>query len=170
MKKKSLTQSARSTSSESPRCGLCGSTSKPLTRMPCCGHWICDDEEDYVLFSFARNSCHRNHDRYTLCSHHFHEGHRGRWQDCTKCGNDFDTEMYVYYGTNEYNFEKLENSPSFKPTHCAECGRVIHLGTDGYTIHPNGKYACWKCANNEMRRILASERIGRAKARRTKQR
>src|SRR5690348_6145951 len=92
--------------SASRRCGLCGKTRK-LTRTECCGQWICDDEDQYVLFSYARNSCYRNHDRYTLCSHHFHEGHEGTWQDCPGCRADFPTEMYVYYGTNEYNFEKL---------------------------------------------------------------
>ena len=58
-----------------PRCGLCGSTTKPLTRTACCNQWICNDEDDYVMFSYARNSCHRNHARYTLCSYHHNEGH-----------------------------------------------------------------------------------------------
>jgi hypothetical protein len=41
-----------------PRCGLCGKTKK-LTKTECCGEWICDDEDKYVLFSYARNSCYR---------------------------------------------------------------------------------------------------------------
>ena len=163
MKKTQPRVSARKTFAPTPRCGLCGSTTKPLTRTPCCGNWICDDEEDYVLFSFAHNSCHRNHHRYTLCSSHHNEGHKGRWQDCQKCRKSFETEMYVWYGTNEYNFEKLENPPSFEPTHCAKCGRVIHLGTDGYTRHPNGEYSCEVCGAKEMRRIMAAERQGRKK-------
>ncbi|MBI4673309.1 MAG: hypothetical protein HY741_16785 [Chloroflexi bacterium] len=143
---------------DKPRCGLCGSTRKRLTRTPCCHHWICDDEENYVLFSFARNSCHRNHGRYTLCSSHFNEGHKGRWQDCVKCRAGFNTEMYVWYGTNEYNFEKLENPPTFEPTHCAECGRVIHLGADGYMI--SGKnYYCERCSDKRMRQVIAPERL-----------
>jgi NAD-dependent SIR2 family protein deacetylase len=137
---------------------LCGSTTKRLTRTSCCGNWICDDEDRYVLFSYARNSCHRNHDRYTLCSFHYNERHKGRWQDCEKCRENFRTETYVWYGTNEYNFEKLESPPSFEPTHCAECGRVIHLGTDGYTLHPGGTYSCEVCGAKMMRRLLASER------------
>lgn len=32
------------------QCGLCGST-KNLTKTECCGNWICDDEDEYVLFS-----------------------------------------------------------------------------------------------------------------------
>lgn len=139
------------------RCGLCGSTAKRLTKTPCCNNWICDDEENYVLFSFAHNSCHRNHDRYTLCSSHYHEGHKGRWQECKKCRENFETEMYVWYGTNEYNFEKLENPPAFEPTHCVSCGRVIHLGTDGYMRSREG-YFCEKCAARERRKMIAAER------------
>ena len=67
-----------------PKCGLCEKTSH-LTKTACCGQWICDDEDQYVLFSFAQNSCHRNHDRFTLCSYHYHEGHGGKWQDCPEC-------------------------------------------------------------------------------------
>jgi hypothetical protein len=57
------------------RCGLCGKKGK-LTRTDCCGQWICDDEDKYVMFSYARNSCHRNHRRYTLCGYH----HTCFWQ------------------------------------------------------------------------------------------
>jgi hypothetical protein len=59
-----------------PRCGLCGKRGK-LTKTECCDQWICDDTENYVLFSYARNSCARNHGRYTLCAHHYNEGHQG---------------------------------------------------------------------------------------------
>jgi hypothetical protein len=160
MKKTVSRVSALKPSRSQRRCGLCGSTTKRLTRTDCCGNWICDDEDQYVLFSFATNSCHRNHDRYTLCSYHYNEGHKGRWQDCPKCRNDFETEMYVWYGTNEYNFEKLMNPPAFEPTHCAGCGRVIRLGTDGYMLEPNGDYLCERCSAKEMRRVMAAERIG----------
>ena len=60
----------------------------------------------------ARNSCHRNHRRYTLCAFHHGEGHPGDWQTCPKCRKSFPTEIYVRYGTNEYNFVKLENPPA----------------------------------------------------------
>ena len=52
--------------------------------------------------------------------------------------------MYVYYGTNEHNFEKLENPPAYEPTHCGGCGRVIVLGTDGSSVGPEG-YRCEEC-------------------------
>lgn len=62
--------------------------------------------------------------------------------------------MVVWYGTNEYNFEKLPNPPSFEPTRCAKCGAVIHLGADGYTISGN---ECWceVCAEKEMEKTIA---------------
>src|SRR5438094_4192996 len=116
-----------------PRCGLCGKT-KNLTRTECCGNWICDDEHKYVMFSYARNSCHRNHSRYTLCAYHFNEGHAGSWKTCATCRSSFETEIYVWYATNEHNFEKLENPPAYEPTNCSGCGAIIRLGTDGYSM------------------------------------
>ena len=129
--------------SRAPRCGLCGAT-KNLTKTECCGEWICDDEHKYRLFSYARNSCYRNHDRFTLCGSHFTEEHPGDWKDCRKCRKDVETEMYVYYGTNEYNFEVLENPPEYEPTRCAECGSVIVLGDGGYSRSASG-YRCGNC-------------------------
>jgi hypothetical protein len=135
-----------------PRCGLCGKTTR-LTKTECCNQWICDDEDKYVMFSYARNSCSRNHRRFTLCGYHDAEGHEGRWQDCTKCRESFETEMYVYYGTNEYNFVKLENPPAFEPTHCTRCGHVISLAEDGYSILGE-EYLCEACAEARFRSML----------------
>jgi hypothetical protein len=125
------------------RCGLCGKTRK-LTKTECCGQWICDDEDSYVLFSYARNSCSRNHRRFTLCGYHFNEGHAGTWQTCGSCRADITTEMYVYFGTNEYNFEKLADPPAYEPTHCSSCNRVIKLAKEAYSITSKG-YACSRC-------------------------
>jgi hypothetical protein len=133
----------RSASPDEPRCGLCGAT-QSLIRTECCGQWICDDEHTYQLFSYARNSCSRNHRRYTLCGHHFDEEHPGRWQDCAKCRADMEPEMYVYFGTNEYNFEVLENPPDYEPTHCSACGQVIVLADGGYS-HSRDGYLCGPC-------------------------
>ena len=141
---------------DKPRCGLCGKT-KNLVRTDCCGNWICDDEDKYVLFSYARNSCHRNHGRYTLCAHHHNEGHKGDWKECPKCRKSFDTEMYVWYGTNEYNFEKLPDPPSYEPTKCAECGEVIHLGTETFTQLRN-EYWCEECTDKKLEERSRSRR------------
>jgi len=127
-----------------PKCGLCGKTTN-LTKTPCCDQWICDDEANYKLFSYERNSCYRNHSRYTLCGNHYVNNHTGHWKDCEECKEDVETELYVYYGTNEYNFEKLKNPPTFKPTKCVKCGTRIHLGQEGYSVK-EGKYWCARCA------------------------
>ena len=112
-----------------PRCGLCGKTRK-LTKTFCCDHWICDDSDTYVMFSYARNSCWRNHDRYTLCAYHYHEGHTGTWQTCKTCRESFDIEDYVDMATNEYNFE------SSKPT---------ELSADEMCGMREGDYSCsWR--------------------------
>ena len=100
-------------------CGLCGKT-KNLIKTPCCDNWICDDESEYVLFSYDTNSCYRNHDRYTLCSYHYHNEHPGNWQNCERCKDDFEIENYVDYGTSDFNFEKLANPPKISIT-CANC-------------------------------------------------
>lgn len=130
--------------SKNSKCGLCNKKKK-LIKTPCCNNWICDDEDKYIIFSFARNSCYRNHDRFTLCSYHCHEEHLGNWKTCKKCKESFETEMYVWYGTNEFNFEKLINPPKYKPTKCANCQVVIKLGEDGYCLAPDGKYSCERC-------------------------
>jgi hypothetical protein len=142
--------------SDRKSCGLCGATDN-LTKTECCGQWICDDEDQYVLFSYARNSCSRNHRRFTLCGHHCTEGHEGRWQDCSKCRDEIETEMYVYYGTNEYNFEKLPNPPAFEPTCCSQCGKAIDLGGGGYSRSGKG-YTCMDCLSPELKAFMTGRR------------
>ena len=128
--------------SEKQCCGICGSSRKKLIRTKCCNNWICDDQEDYVLFSYARNSCFRNHQRYTLCAVHFNEGHQGRWQDCKKCLKMFSVEMYNWYGANEYNFERLDKLLPFTPIRCGQCGVIIFESRDDYSILPDDTYRC----------------------------
>jgi hypothetical protein len=143
IKETKKTDASRKKAADLPKCGLCGKTKK-LTKTECCGQWICDDEDKYVMFSYARNSCHRNHGRYTLCSYHFNEEHSGNWKDCPECRSSFETEMYVWYGTNGYNFEKLENPPEYKPTRCSSCNEVIVLSEDAYSRKDN-EYFCENC-------------------------
>lgn len=136
---------------EQKACGLCGKRTK-LVRTECCGQWICDDEDNYVLFSYARTSCYRNHRRYTLCGSHFAEGHEGPWQTCPHCRDAFKPEMFVWYGTNEYNFEKLPNPPAFEPTHCDGCGAVVSLVMGGYSEGPEG-LLCAECSERRFARL-----------------
>ena len=135
------------------RCGLCGKSGR-LIRTECCGQWICDDEDSYQMFSYARNSCSRNHSRYTLCGFHHVEGHEGRWQDCSVCRNEFETEIFVYYGTNEYNFERLANPPKYAPTLCSKCGSRIALGEGGYS-QKGDEYWCVACSDTGLRHFFA---------------
>ena len=131
------------------KCGLCGK-SRNLTKTDCCDNWICDDEHKYVIFSYARNSCHRNHSRYTLCAYHRTEEHDGDWKECAQCRRSFETEIYVWYGTNQYNFEKLPNPPAYKPTKCSQCGVIIVLSEDEYSSLGK-EYFCGKCTQKRMR-------------------
>jgi DNA-directed RNA polymerase subunit RPC12/RpoP len=53
--------------------------------------------------------------------------------------------MYVYYGTNEYNFAKLENLPSYEPTRCSKCNSIIVLSEGGYS-RMGDEYFCIRCS------------------------
>jgi hypothetical protein len=136
-------KSGKNRKEQKRKCSICGKTQK-LIKTSCCNHWICDDSENYVMSSYANNSCYRNHDRYTLCSFHHNEGHAGDWKTCPECRKDFETEMYVWYGTNQYNVEKLPNPPKFEPTNCAKCNKIIHLGEENHT-RAGSQYYCDKC-------------------------
>jgi len=124
-------------------CGLCGKTRK-LTKTDCCNQPICDDEDKYEMFSFSRVSCHRNHDRYTLCSYHHNNSHEGDWQTCEKCKEDIEAEMINWYGTNDYNFVKMKNPPSFVPHKCVRCGHEINMGEESH-MGFGDKLVCCNC-------------------------
>src|ERR1051325_9950962 len=143
------------------RCGLCGKTEK-LTRTPCCGNWICDDENQYVPFSYERSSCFRNHTMFTVCGFHHQQGHKGRWQDCAQCREDGPLELYVHHATNEYNFEKLPNPPPFEPTHCHRCSVRVRLAHDSYSMDRDG-VLCMACgeSKNPSQREGFSRALGR---------
>ncbi len=83
--------------------------------------------------------------RFTLCGYHHNEGHFGDWQTCSDCRTSFETEMYVWYGTNEYNFERLSNPPEYEPALCARCRTRISLAHDAHTRMPNGERLCGSC-------------------------
>lgn len=148
MPSRKATKKATSTKTEkatAKRCGLCGKRTN-LIKTSCCDNWICDDEHKYVAFSYARNSCHRNHRKQTICALHYNEDHSGRWQDCKECREMISTTAeYVWYATNEYNFDKLINPPEFEPIRCSKCDSVIQIGEDGYSV-TSGKFFCEQCS------------------------
>lgn len=53
--------------------------------------------------------------------------------------------MYEYYGTNEFNFERLDERLDYRAQTCADCGAVIELSKGGYAVQPDGKYLCAEC-------------------------
>ena len=83
--------------------------------------------------------------------HHYdhNERHAGIWQSCPKCRDDFPTEIYVWYGTNEYNLEKLVNPPDYAPRTCVGCGTILSLSEDGYSRGPDG-YRCDVCTDKAL--------------------
>lgn len=96
-------------------CGLCGKNRK-LTKTECCDNWICDDEHKYRLFSYALNSCRRNHRRYSICAFHHTEGHNGPWKDCSQCEaenlmDDFPIDESYY--ERKPRVPKVSDSPLF---------------------------------------------------------
>jgi hypothetical protein len=131
-------------------CGLCGKT-KDLTKTLCCDNWICDDTHKYVLFSYATNSCYRNHDRYTLCSYHHHESHPGTWKDCKKCKDEIQPENYLYFATNDFNFEKLANLPKII-IKCVNCGFKSNSMQDFSFQTSNG----WYCDKKKCQKAAIS--------------
>ena len=78
------------------------------------------------------------------------------WKDFEECKEEYETGLYVYFGTNEYNFEKLKNPQRFKPTKCANCSTRIHLGQDGYSIKA-GKYWCGRCVERDFMKKYLKE-------------
>ena len=120
-------------------CGLCGKKTN-LTKTKCCNNWICNDIE-----LPKSKSCHRKHMSYTVCAAHYREGHSGDWKSCKKCAELWEKEDYVWYATNEYNFEKLENPPEYEPTRCSGCNKILDLINEVVIRGANKKKYCLKC-------------------------
>ncbi|KZV74415.1 hypothetical protein PENSPDRAFT_749359 [Peniophora sp. CONT] len=131
-------------------CGLCGKRGGPLMKTECCGETICDDYAKYVMFTYSRDSCKRNHDRYTLCMFHKNEGHKGSdWKTCPKCFLEIgDTENSVWFGTNQFNFETLPNPPAFRPKFCDTCHKPVKQNTENYSPNRIGGVTCEPCVNS----------------------
>ncbi|QRV85776.1 MYND Zn-finger protein [Ceratobasidium sp. AG-Ba] len=135
-------------------CGLCGKSDIPLKKTDCCNRTVCDDYHNYQLFSYSKDSCARNHDRYTRCCYHYNEQHGGDAYSCAQCSSSHEAETETWYMTNHFNFqEDIEraNPPSFVPTKCSKCGREMKLNVEGYTHGPNGK-ECQRCMAGLMGR------------------
>ena len=99
--------------------------------------------------TYGRESCRRNHDRYSLCANHLNEKHTGPLRTCRPCRDvrPF-VEDYVWRYTNVYNFlpDRLEHPPAFAPMHCRECGVVVYVNCDSHTRKPGHVMVCEECA------------------------
>jgi hypothetical protein len=136
-------------------CGLCGKSER-LTRTECCDRPICDDQRLYQLMTYSRVSCHRNHERYTVCHSHRieHPQETCHWQDCVECREFYrgiGLEIYVGQGTSNCNFaeDRWDDPPPFEPTCCSRCGGGIKVNCDGYSVGRNGRF-CTSCSAQEF--------------------
>lgn len=132
-------------------CGLCGGRKPPFLITECCSRVVCCDHDNYVLMTYERNSCARNHSRYSMCSTHHNERHSGSWKTCQRCRGNYDPYDYYTYGTNSpdvpsrSNFpdDVLDEPPPPLPC-CAQCGRSVDTATEGHSFGAEG-LTCMRC-------------------------
>ena len=89
----------KNTKNPKRQCGLCGNTRK----LTCCNNWICNDERNYIPFSYF-SSCYRDHSRYILCASHpsLHFSHVFQ---SPSCFSTWLTEFQIkVFSTNSFNF------------------------------------------------------------------
>lgn len=133
--------------SESDCCGVCGKSDGPLTITECCGNLICDNEDEYVMFSYSRQFCARSHRRYTTCGAHSSEGHSGDWRNCEDC-NKGRGKSKSWYSTNGYNFtpglEKYYPKGQYITEACSTCNKRIATGFEGHGFSATG-VVCMGC-------------------------
>ena len=54
-------------------------------------------------------------------------------------------EMFVWYGTSQYNFEgDWVDPPTFEHTHCSQCGELLKLNIDTVIVKADGTAICQK--------------------------
>ncbi|CAG9461829.1 unnamed protein product [Pedinophyceae sp. YPF-701] len=144
----------RRTGPQPPRaCTMCGSTRK-LKRLECCGEWICDAQDDYVMFSYSRDFCDRNHERYTRCASHANDKHRGDWRTCKECASLGEDDLgRNWHATCGYNFvpplEKDCPKGEMLTETCVECKRRLFPGLEKYSrsfMPVANPYTCQECS------------------------
>lgn len=132
-------------------CGLCRARKPPFKYTECCRRVVCADEGNYVLMSYGRNSCSRNHNRYTNCSNHNQAGHAGRWQDCAACKNGYDEYDWWTFGSNPPDLAACCNFPDDvlqgpRPSLplCSGCRRPVDTATEAHSFGATG-LCCMAC-------------------------
>lgn len=141
-------------------CGLCGNRMPPFTLTTCCNRVVCDDQSDYQLMSYARNSCSRNHWRYSLCSFHHTEGHGSSdWKTCQECKSSFEEYEWFKMGSNPPEAPACVNFPDDVLTsetrpalpRCSQCQKEINFYANeafsvGYCSHGQSGMRCSRCS------------------------
>lgn len=129
-----------------PSCGVCGTTKTRIVRTECCGLWLCDNSEEYQLFSYSRAFCARSHSRYTLCGAHYAESHSGDWRSCATCSSAYDSANHMWYAFNGYNFTPGLPQPKGTPWTfpCEVCGVRVAPGFEEYSSGGRG-LTCGSC-------------------------
>jgi hypothetical protein len=125
--------------SQGQKCGLCAKQGN-LVKTDCCDNWICND-----VHKMKSESCYLKHASYTVCAAHHSSDHKGKWQECKKCEKSWDMANYVWYATNENNFETLANPPEVPETRCIGCKVLLDLEYDCIVGTKDGKM-CLECS------------------------
>eukprot|EP01133_Synstelium_polycarpum_P012996 gene12996-15287_t len=141
--------------SSEKKCHICGqqpSRNLKLTRTECCGNWVCDNEDQYQLFSGSRDFCGRSHAKYTICGTKSHTARKHQspdWRTCQQCkveppekgmlaglfGGPPSKESSLYFGTNGYNFMPMLNVPYNRVTvDCGRCKRAFLSYIEGSSL------------------------------------
>ena len=85
-------------------CRFCGDAEAPLVKTPCCEQWICCDT---AFLSFRGGGrCQVEHERFSLCSSHYEDGHGGPWESCQKCRDFWSPRDYKIYAENPINWPR----------------------------------------------------------------
>eukprot|EP01029_Cantina_marsupialis_P004273 TRINITY_DN1430_c0_g2_i4.p1 TRINITY_DN1430_c0_g2~~TRINITY_DN1430_c0_g2_i4.p1 ORF type:complete len:252 (-),score=47.48 TRINITY_DN1430_c0_g2_i4:595-1350(-) len=135
-------------------CVICGSK-RNLTLTGCCGVPVCNNEDEYEMFSRSRDFCIRNHSRYTLCGYHYGEDHDGDWRECAKCIEEHGCGKAIsWYGTNGWNctpmLEKDIKKDDMLTEKCVGCEKRIMTGWEAHSPSVGG-VSCQMCMFSRFR-------------------
>lgn len=136
-------------------CKLCskGWSDVNLRRTNCCKQVVCNNDDEYQMFSYSRKFCNRSHDRYTLCGYHGNERECKNYRDwrlcneCVKCDDPIRVADKLWRGLNAYNIYPMLSKDV--PRHslcdtCSKCKKKFISGVEGST-HSRDGVSCPRC-------------------------
>lgn len=140
---------------ENDTCKLCskGWSDVRLKRTYCCKQVVCNNEDEYQMFSYSRQFCNRSHSRYTLCGYHGNERECKKHRDwrlcteCVKCDDPTRVADKLWRGLNSYNIYPMLAKDV--PRHslcetCSKCQKKFISGVEGST-HSREGISCPRC-------------------------